>query len=220
MKTCPNCKIEVGGTFEKCPLCQGHLIGDATIDYFPQSANIRQRTLWQNIVLFVLFTSVIVTLSLDFIFIKSGHMHFSLIVLLWVILLIVLNAFLRHNRKGISKIIALVMVMASIGAVLTEIVSGYRGISVLYIVPGIVAAALIGNFILSFIDKSDNYNATFYILWSVLIGVIPCIVIFLRGNRASLAWEICFVISVIVFAGLLVFKGRKVLFEIQKRLHF
>ncbi|MCR5734083.1 MAG: hypothetical protein K6G22_05675 [Lachnospiraceae bacterium] len=220
MKTCPNCSISVGGTFENCPLCQGHLIGDATIDYFPPSASVKQRALWVNIVLFIMFSSVIVTLSIDFLFLKSKHMHFSLVVLLWVILLIILNAFLKHSRRGISKIIAVLMVTASVGAMLTEYITGYKGISTLYIVPGIVAAALVANFILSLIDKADDHNAIFYILWSVLVGVIPCVVILLKGNNTSIAWDICFVTSIIVFAGLLVFRGKRVLLEIQKRLHF
>ncbi|MCR4922435.1 MAG: hypothetical protein K5931_00285 [Lachnospiraceae bacterium] len=220
MKNCPNCKINIGGTFEECPLCQGALLGDATVDHFPVSANVKQRNLIQNIILFLLLSAAVLTLIVDFIFIGGKHIHFGLIVTLWVFLIIYINYRFMRNHDILSQMITLVMMLASFGAVVTELIIGYRGISVHYIVPAFITAALVANFVLSFIDKAGDYNVIFYILWSVLLGVIPFLVLLIRGSRASIAWDICFVISLLVLIGLMVFKGKKVISEVQKRLHF
>ncbi|MCR5108164.1 MAG: hypothetical protein K6B28_08360 [Lachnospiraceae bacterium] len=220
MKSCPNCKINIGGTFEECPLCQGRLLGDATIDYFPKSANVKQRPLWQNIIIFIMLSAVVVTLSLDFLFLDGPHIHFGLIVTIWVLILFFINRRFMNNHRIISRMITLCMMAASVGAILTEYVAGYKGVTTHYVIPGFISAALIANFILSFIDRTDSYNATFYILWTILLGVIPCIVIIISKNHTSIGWEICFFTSVLVFVGLIVFKGRDVLAEIHKRLHF
>jgi hypothetical protein len=39
-------------------------------------------------------------------------------------------------------------------------------------------------------------------------------------ENTPLAWEICFFISIVALIGLLVFKGRAVMNELHKRLHF
>ena len=220
MKTCPHCKIQIGGTYERCPLCQSVLQGDATLDLFPRNEKKIARPLPLKIIIFLFITAAAVCLSLDFLFIERAHVHFGLIVLVWSIAVLWYVLGVVRNRRVLSQIITMAVMLFSIAAILTEIIVGYRGITTNYIVPYMISAVLLANFLLSFIDKSNRYNATFYVLWSIFIGFIPSFVLLLRRNGTPVAWEICFFISVVALIGLLVFKGKAVLNELQKRLHF
>ena len=220
MKTCPHCKINVGGTFEQCPLCQSLLMGDATPDRFPKNEMIRGRSLPLRILAFILITGTVVCLSLDFLFIRREHVHFGLIVLIWSVAILWFVMSVVNARTNLSKAISLAVLLMSTGAVLTEMVVGYRAITTTYIVPYLISAALVANFLLSFLDKKEKQTGTFYVLWSIFIGIIPCIVVIIRREVTPLAWEICFFISVIAFICLLVFKGKAVFLELHKRFHF
>ncbi|HAG69925.1 MAG TPA: hypothetical protein DCL38_08125 [Lachnospiraceae bacterium] len=220
MKNCPHCRINVGGTYERCPLCGSVLQGDATLDLFPRNEKKHGISLPLKIIIFLLLTGAVVCLSVDFLMIEGEHVHFGLIVLIWcgALLWYVLGAV--KNRRVLSQLITMAVMLFSIAAILTEIVAGYRAITTNYIVPSLISAALCANFILSFIDRSNRYNATFYVLWSIFIGVIPALVILLGKNKTPLPWTVCFFISVVALIGLLVFKGRTVINELHKRLHF
>ncbi|MBQ7564149.1 MAG: hypothetical protein IJT16_09175 [Lachnospiraceae bacterium] len=220
MKTCPHCKLEVGGTFEQCPLCQSVLMGDATPDRFPKNEMLRNRSIPFRIITFLLVTGAFVCLSLDFLFIRREHVHFGLIVLIWSVAILWYVTSLVRTRTNLSRAISLAVLLFSAAAVLTEIVVGYRAITTTYIVPYLISAALVANFLLSFLDKREKQSGTFYVLWSIFIGIIPCIVVILRRDVTPLAWEICFFISVIAFICLVVFKGRTVFLELHKRFHF
>ncbi len=219
MKNCPHCNINIGGTYERCPLCSSTLQGDATIDLFPRSSKKTSGSIPLKIIVFLLVMGPIVCLALDFFLLKGNHVHFGLIVLVWCMAALWYMLVVFKNRRMLSRLITLGVILFSTAAVLTEIIVGYRGITTDYIVPSLITAALVANFILSIIDRSNRYNATFYVIWSVFIGIIPSIVM-LVGEETSLAWEICFFTSVAAFVGLLVFKGRAVMSELHKRLHF
>ncbi|MCR5790403.1 MAG: hypothetical protein K6G83_11005, partial [Lachnospiraceae bacterium] len=208
MKYCPHCEIHVGGTFEECPLCQSPLQGDATLDHFPRNEGIQSVPLWVKLTAFLLMTGAAVCLSLDFLFLNVPHVHFGLIVLIWCIAALwYIRGFVK-GKRALSPAVTLFTILFSIGAVLTEMVVGYHGITTNYIVPGLLSAALLANFILSILDKSGRFNALLYVLGSIFIGLIPCVVILLRRQGTPLAWEICFSVSVVALIGLLVFKRR------------
>ncbi len=220
MKSCPHCNINIGGTYERCPLCQSTLQGDATIDMFPRSDKRAAGSIPVKIITFILVLGSVVCMSLDFLLIEKEHVHFGLIVLIWSVVILWYIYKVIRNRKLLSQLIAMGVILFSIAAVITEYIVGFRGITTGYIVPYMISAALIANFILSLIDRSDRYSATFYVIWSIFIGIIPSLVMLIVRKDAPLAWVICFFISAVALVGLLVFKGRAVVSELQKRLHF
>ncbi len=220
MKNCPHCRINIGGTYERCPLCQSMLQGDATIDRFPRYDKNITKPLALKIMIFLLVTGSVVCMTVDFLMLKKEHVHFGLIVLIWSAVIIWYVLGVVANRRVLSRLLTIAVMLFSVAAILTEIIVGYRGITTNYIVPYMISALLIANFIISFLDKSNRYNPTFYVIWSIFIGVIPGFVMLVARENTPLAWEICFFISIVALIGLLVFKGRAVMNELHKRLHF
>lgn len=104
MKYCPNCELSVGGTFEYCPLCQNELIdkdirNDGDIKngqnmnddwkdanyYFPDCNKLKTQSFWYKLQLFIMCAATFICFAIDFLIFYDSEIHFSLIVLLWVV---------------------------------------------------------------------------------------------------------------------------------------
>ena len=64
MRTCPYCKIEVGGDLIKCPLCQSKLTGEGEAAYFPKQTVFRRRSFLYKLQLFIIWILVIVAVGI------------------------------------------------------------------------------------------------------------------------------------------------------------
>ena len=113
MKYCPNCQLSVGGAFEYCPLCQNELIeknqdsvsvgndvkngedienckdiNDDLKDanyYFPDCDKLKTQSFWYKLQLFIMCAATFICFVVDFLIVYDREIHFSLIVLLWVV---------------------------------------------------------------------------------------------------------------------------------------
>ena len=105
MKNCPYCKIEVGGNLKKCPLCQSKLNGEAEQAYFPQQTTLKIQSFFYKLQLFIVWTLVIASLGIDFLFhitpFPTLQIHWSLIVAMWLI--VFEFGIMRLFKKGISS---------------------------------------------------------------------------------------------------------------------
>ena len=83
MKTCPHCHIQVGGSAQYCPLCQNPLVGTPEPDRYPKVVPpARQTSLFYRIAAFVLLGAAVICGVVDYIMIEGRHMHWSLLVLI------------------------------------------------------------------------------------------------------------------------------------------
>ncbi|MCM1046191.1 MAG: DUF6320 domain-containing protein [Candidatus Gastranaerophilales bacterium] len=219
MRICPHCKIKVGGSFKECPLCQSHLQGDPSPNRWPSAASLQQRSLALKLMQFLLLAGCVICTALDFLILKSPHFHWSVIVLVWSTVFLWLFMRFFYNHHSIPRVLFQTMIVASALAVWTEYYIDYRGVCVDYIVPLFYSGILVLNFIFSFVDAGFTENALVYILLNILVGVIPYIAMFLHRGETPVTWTICLITSVITFLGLLIFKGRTLWTELQKRLH-
>ena len=56
-----------------------------------------------------------------------------------------------------------------------------------------------------------------YLLTNLLVGIVPYIILYFLGKETPIPWIACLILSVILFIGAVIFKGRMVLNEIQRR---
>ena len=100
------------------------------------------------------------------------------------------------------------------------IIGKFNSIAIDAIVPILCSVTLVLNFIFAFVNRRFTENGLVYLLLNIVVGVVPYIGLTLRHSvRPPLAWVICLVISMITFLGLVIFKGRSLLAEFEKRLH-
>ncbi len=230
MKTCPYCKINIGGNLEKCPLCQNLLTGDGEEDYCPKiEIKTKKRIFAFRIVMFSVFSAIIINLAMDFLFLNNVHPSWSPLVAGWLLVSGWIVEFILRKHYNLLKAMFFSMIMISILCVSTELFIylawskwniPYLGITTKYIIPILCSANMVANFVLSFIDTHFTNHSLIYMFLNILVGVVPwtVLLIFYRG-KPPLSWSICLVINCLAFAGLLLFRGRIVISEFKKRFH-
>ncbi len=220
MKTCPYCRIEVGGDLKKCPLCQSKLSGEGGLPYFPKQTTQKIKSFLYKLQLFIIWIIVIAGLGIDFLFNLKippfPNLHWSLILAMWLI------AFefgmMRQFTKGSGSSRKVTMMVFIILALLmiTSYYLNFWQLCVDWIVPIVITGTMIANFVLAMIDKQGN--AMVYLLTILLAGVLPYIVMRFCYDDNPATWIICVLVGVILFVGAIVFKGRTVAAEIRRRL--
>ncbi|MCR5153580.1 MAG: hypothetical protein K6B75_01910 [Lachnospiraceae bacterium] len=223
MKRCTYCKIEVGGNPEKCPLCQSRLVGDGEEAYFPEQSSLQFRSFLYKVQMFIVWALIFTGLGLDFFiglrFKGFPDLHWSLVFAMWLV------AFefgiMKQFRPGASsaKKVSMVVLILTVLVVITSYYFDFMWLTRDWIVPIVIAATLIANFVLTMLDK--NGNAMAYLLSSLLFGLIPFWIMYARhkGTPMPMPWIICLIISITLLAGIIIFKGRAVAKEFQKRFH-
>ncbi len=223
MKYCPYCDIKIGGDLTKCPFCQSRLSGKAEEPYFPTQGALKITSIFYKIQLFIVSTVIIVSIGLDFLFHLNStgfgrgiaH-HWSLIVCMWLIVF-EFGLLRLYKGKNSSRILTLNVFIVLIMLMITAYFTGFLTIASEWIVPIVLMGTMIANFVLAMLDKSGN--AMGYLLSNLLAGVLPYLVLNIFKHDCPPLWIVCLIVSVVVFAGAVIFKGRSVISEIQKRLN-
>lgn len=218
---CTHCNIEVGSNKKICPLCQSALIGEPENEYWPSPKELKHHSIVWKCYLFVSFVAAAVCFLVDFLIVETKHFHWSLFVISWIIVAIYLISLFIKNHRTIPKNIFQSMIIVGIMIYLTGAFGGFRNVSVDFIMPILCSTTLVVNFVFSFIDAGFTDSALFYMLLNIGVGTIPYIILWIiRDHHAPVAWTITLMISVITFIGLAVFKGKTMVSEVERRLHF
>lgn len=218
MRVCNNCGIEVGGITESCPLCQGYLSGEDSQSNWPSMNKLKKQAFFYKLQLFIVLACALVGLGLDFLLDLNDGKHWSLLIMLTAVVIeIMLHGFLK-KIVVVSKIVNISVLNLAFILVVTAWYYNFLRPVVYIVIPIIISAALVTNLVLSFVDKSEN--AMVYMLTNVLVAVVPYIFLFTTHYDRTIPWTICFMISIVAFLGMVIFKGRKVLSEVQKRMNF
>ncbi len=218
MKTCRNCNIKIGGSVDTCPLCQNSLTGEPSADNWPAKKGLKTRALLYKLQLFIVLTVIVVGLSLDFLLNLNNGKHYSLIIALW---LIVFEMDLRSNLKRlfvISRTVNFAVYHIILLMLITGWYYGFSDLVIFTIAPILTSALIIVNLILSLTDRSGN--ALVYLLANILAVLVAYIAIRSAYHDARLVWAISLMTGAISLIGIIIFKGHKVLNEVQKRMNF
>ena len=67
--------------------------------------------------------------------------------------------------------------------------------------------------------QSNSIIDPIHLLSGLLMGVVPSVIYYFTSAKMPIAWVVCLMVSVILFAGAVIFKGRAVAAELQRRFH-
>ena len=218
MRKCLNCNIEIGGNVDTCPLCQNSLTGEATANNWPSPRRLRARAFIYKLQLFLVLAAIAVGISLDFLLELNNGRHYSLIIALW---LIIFELNLRANIRRlfvISKTVSISTLHICLLLLLTAWYFDFFDVTAYMIIPILLGSVLLANLFFTMIDTTEN--ALVYLLANILLVMIIYASLRIKGIDAGLVWAICLMISFIALIGIVIFKGRKVSNEIQKRMNF
>lgn len=215
---CNNCKVEVVGNRKTCPLCQGVLTGEKQDEVFPKISFIyTEHGVFFKIMLLVSVIIASVSVALNALLPKTGA--WSLFVLggigsAWISMISAINK--RNNLP--KNIVYQVMIISAI-VILWDLLTGWRGWSITYVIPFVCFFAMIS---MAIISKIRNLYVEDYILYIVIDGVFGLIqVIFALAGWLTALYPslICVVTSIISLSFILIFKQKELTAEIKRRLH-
>lgn len=221
MRRCPYCKVGIEGDLVKCPLCQSKLSGESEAPIYPKFEAQKKRSLFYKIQLLIVWGLLIAGIGLDFMvgirIPGFPGLHWSLLLAMW--LMGFEFGIMRQFKPGTGsagKVTMLVLITIAMWCV-TAYYFGFMKITIDLVVPSALAATIIANFVLAMIDK--NGNTMSYLLSGLLLGVVPSVILYFVRAKIPIAWTVCLMVSVILFAGAVIFKGRAVAAELQRRFH-
>lgn len=217
MKTCPACRIKVGGEFRQCPLCQNELLGEDGEIYFPKMDKLKQLSLIYKIQLFAVFVAGVAAITLDCIVGLNNGVHWSILTTISIIVGEIIAWRLIRKRSGIYYYIANITTGVILLMLPAAWLFGFRQINYEYILPSLFLAAIGSLFAFTLIDKKDNVLP--YLLSFIFFGALPGIVLMIRQKEIPLLWYIALIAGVTALVGTIIFKGGQVFSEIEKRLH-
>lgn len=221
MRKCPYCKIEIEGDLIKCPLCQSKLNGESGTPPFPRLEAQKKKSVFYKIQLLLVWALLIVGIGLDFMIglrlPAFPALHWSILLSMWLV------AFefgiMRQFKPGTGSAgkVSILMLIIAASWLVTAYFFDLMDVTLDLVIPIALAATIITNFVLAMVDKNGNSMA--YLLSGLLLCVIPGLIQFIVRESMPLAWVICTMISFILFVGAVIFRGRAVIAELQRRFH-
>lgn len=220
MKYCEQCKVSVTGQRSRCPICQSVLRdeGEPYEEVFPVIPTVYNR--FQFFFKLLIFASAvlgIVSAVINLLLPQSGV--WSLFVLggigcLWVFLFIAVR-----KRNNIPKNILWQVAVTILFCLLWDLFTGWHGWSVDYVVPSICVAAMAALAVTAKVFRLVVGDFLFYLLISVLFGILPVISILLGWVQVLYPSLICVGCSLVSLAAVLIFQGENMKREWRRRMH-
>ncbi|GHV77756.1 hypothetical protein AGMMS49942_25770 [Spirochaetia bacterium] len=226
MLFCHKCKITAAGSPRRCPLCQGELSGEAETakNVFPEiplRAIFNRTVPGKRLISFIAFGTIavaVISAALN-IAIPSGGIWWSLFVIaglasLWLSFLVVNNQW-----WNIPKIIFLQLLVLSAMVLLWDVFTGFYKWSLNFVIPILFSCSMPA---LATFAKIRKLKVEDYIIFLGIISVISIfslLLILFRVVTIVYPAVICFALSLISLAFLLVFEGKSLWEELQRRMH-
>ena len=199
-------------------MCQNRLTGDPSEDVYPARKDLKRGSMLYKVQMFLAITVMIVALACEFLLDVKLDFHWSLLACVWVRGGEIWLRVIIHGHKNPGRVVTLNAWWAAILIMFTFIIiKDLRPIYFWYIMPAIAIAAQVLLFIFMMIDK--RHNCLPYFLGCSGLCIAMGIICMLVTHEKALLWVICLMVGVVGLVGAVVFKGRSVPDELQKRFH-
>jgi len=219
MAKCNRCNVEILDETEFCPLCRSVLEPtDPLENMYPNiRLKMRKRILFSRI---YLFCGILVLLALVLINVLShSSIWWSAITGLGIVYSYMVLRYAIIGKAGYRSKIILLTLIAILGIITIDFVTGYRGWSVDYVLP---AGILLMNGGIVFCMIYNRRNWQSYIPWQlamILFSLLPMFLnLFHIENNPFMAFS-PLASSLIIFAGTMILGGRRAAVELKRRFH-
>jgi hypothetical protein len=220
MSRCKNCNLEILDETDRCPLCNSVL--EYTVDvenmYPDVRVNSRRFMLFTRIYLFcdILVTAILVYINITSF---SGAVWCIIPALIFLYGYLVLRYAVLGTSGYRSKMIVLVLI-AILMLVAIDIMMGYGGWSLKYVVPSAVIAVDITIIIFMIANKRVWQS---YIMGQIIMIICSIVPVFLRVigliQEINLVTKISIAMSVFLFVGTVIIGDRRAKLELKRRFH-
>ncbi len=219
MSKCKKCNVEIMDETDICPLCQNVLeeSGEVYNTYPDARVHIRKLKLVSNISLMVVILVVISSIYLNYNY--YDEVLWSLIVGCGIVCLyLTFQIIVIRSSELASKLIS-ALFFWTMYTIIIDIVLGFQGWSVEYVLPGSVALAGIGTLVLMFVDLKNWQNYMMYQIIIILYSLLPLLLCFLGINKHLTLSGFAVALSLFLFLSTIIIGDRKATQELKRRFH-
>ena len=109
------------------------------------------------------------------------------------------------------------MIIVTVGSILWDVFTGWKGWSVDYVVPLAALVNLLSMVIISAAGRLELSEYLFYLVQAGVFGLLPFVL--LAAGAASVPYPsvICSGVSLLLLTGLIIFKGKELVGEAKKK---
>lgn len=218
MKFCTKCKMTVRGSRINCPLCQNILTGTDEPDIYPGITTIyRQYTLLFKLLAMGTISAGVITVMINAMLPESGY--WSLFIICGIACFWIMLAFAVRKRNNIPKNITYQVFFIALFSIIWDYITGWRGWSVNYIVPIVFIVGMAALSIIPILMKIPYGDYVICMVADGFFGLTP--LVFVLSGKVEIIYMsyVCIALSMLTFISLLIFQGKNMLTEAQKRFH-
>ena len=133
---------------------------------------------------------------------------------MWIAIAISIN-----KRRNIPKNILYQVVFIALVAVVWDFVTDWHGWSLDYVIPIACIAAMIAMWVIAVVLNLKFEDYVIYLLVDAVFGIVPTIFLIIGNLQVLLPSLLCVSLSIISFAGMFLFEGKRMMTELRRRLH-
>lgn len=221
MAKCKNCSIEILDETDSCPLCRSILQQTEDVENMYPDVRLMMRkfTLTARIYLFVALVLEVFLFVVNLITFDESQIWWSVITGLILLYGFVVLRYAIIGKSGYKGKVILLSLIAVLSAIAIDIVTGYRGWSVDYVLP---AGILFMDVVIIGCMIYNKRNWQSYMMWqilTILFSLIP-IGLYIKGleHNEYLAF-LPMAASASLFLGTLIIGDRRARTELKRRFH-
>lgn len=220
MLYCNNCKITVTGDKPLCPLCGAELAGEGEPEtsVYPDIPPPKySRNFLLRLVSFIAFTGIAVSVALNYIF--SPEIWWSLFVSVGFVCSWLTLAVGITKRSNILKNITWQLFLVTALAVIWDLLVGWHGWSLDFVLPGSCLVSMVSMFVISKIMKIPARELVFYLVLDSLYGIVPIIFVLTGILSTVIPSIVCILCSVISISAILLFEWKDIRDVFARKFH-
>lgn len=219
MSKCEQCKIEVMDNTEVCPLCGAVLEKDDTsVNRYP---DVRPKTRKLRLIVNIyLFLAIVIEALLIYLNYNNFHgVYWSAITLAALAYGYFTLAVSVLNNMGYKAKLIWQTLFGILFVILIDLVVGYRGWSVNYVLPGGILLLDAGIIALMCYNARNWQSYILFEMFVLLCSLVPLLLILLGIITKPLLSIVALAASVFLFLGTVIIGDRKARVELKRRFH-
>ena len=218
MKYCIKCKVNVRSDSKRCPLCQRPMSGGTDEQLYPQITSVYEE--FEALFKSMLFlTAAVAIASVAANALLPSKVFWALRVILglasfWVFLLLVINK--KHN---IAKRITNQVMFVTVGSVVWDFITGWKGWSLDYVFPIVCVIAVASKFILAKVMSLNARDYVVSLIADAFFGILPLVFYFLKLTNVVFPSIIGSALSLLSLVSIVIYQWSTIRLEFSKRFH-
>jgi len=215
---CKKCNVYINGFKKCCPLCQGKLSGESSIDVYPQVQQPRySRHFLIRLVSFIAIAMAVICTFLNIMLPSDIYWCVFAVAGIfcgWVTAIIGII----YRKRLISNIMVQLFIV-TVMSFIWDYFTGWHKWSMDFVIPCSCFASTVAICVISKVKNIPRNEYIVYLIINGIYGLVPLIFIVKGWLNVIYPSGICTALSIILVSAIFLFDGRNVSSEISKKMH-